>query len=281
MPHDLRTPQQRDAGAGQRPHRPRGRDRRPAASSSATAASPRSTPARPCRRAPRTAAATTSPPASSSSTPTTSSATSSRAPGVRWPEAPAILAHDAELAGTGITTVFDALRVGSLVAGGKSGYGRYARPLASEINRLRDAGALRIRHLLHLRAETCSETLVDELAEFGPADGVGILSLMDHTPGQRQFTDIGKLRDYATGRRDMNEAEFQAHVAMLKGLRARNGARHEAAAVAGARRLGATLASHDDATPRRWPSPPATARASPSSRPPPRPPPPAARTASR
>ena len=43
-------------------------------------------------------------------------------PGVRWPEAPAILAHDAELAGTGITTVFDALRVGSLVDGGKAGY---------------------------------------------------------------------------------------------------------------------------------------------------------------
>ncbi len=169
-------------------------------------------------------------------------------PGVRWPEAPAILAHDAELAGTGITTVFDALRVGSLVAGGKSGYGRYARPLADEINRLHKAGALRIRHRLHLRAETCSETLVEELAEFGPEDRVGILSLMDHTPGQRQFTDINKLRDYATGRRDMTEAEFQAHVAMLTALRVRNGARHEAAAVEGARRLGATLASHDDAT---------------------------------
>ena len=72
---------------------------------------------------------------------------------------------------------------------------------------------------------------------------------MDHTPGQRQFTDISKLRDYAASRRDMNEEEFQAHVARLRGLRARNGARHEAAAVAGARRLGATLASHDDATP--------------------------------
>ena len=132
---------------------------------------------------------------------------------MRWPEAPAILAHDAELAGTGITTVFDALRVGSLVAGGKSGYRRYARPLATEINRLHAAGALRIRHRLHLRAETCSETLVEELAEFAPDDRVGILSLMDHTPGQRQFTDISKLRDYAATRRDMNEEEFQAHVA--------------------------------------------------------------------
>ena len=56
-------------------------------------------------------------------------------PGVRWPEGPAILAHDAELAGTGITTVFDALRVGSLV-GSKAGYGKYARPLADAMNRM-------------------------------------------------------------------------------------------------------------------------------------------------
>ena len=97
-------------------------------------------------------------------------------------------------------------------------------------------------------AETCSETLVEELAEFAASDRVGILSLMDHTPGQRQFTDISKLRDYAASRRDMNEAEFQAHVARLRDLRARNGARHEAAAVAGARRLGAKLTSHNDAT---------------------------------
>ena len=54
-------------------------------------------------------------------------------PGVRWPEGPAILAHDAELAGAGIATVFDALRVGSLVDGGRAGYAAYARPLATAI----------------------------------------------------------------------------------------------------------------------------------------------------
>ena len=36
-------------------------------------------------------------------------------PGVHWPLAAAIIAHDAELAATGITTVFDALRVGSVL----------------------------------------------------------------------------------------------------------------------------------------------------------------------
>jgi alpha-D-ribose 1-methylphosphonate 5-triphosphate diphosphatase len=168
-------------------------------------------------------------------------------PGVHWPAPAAILAHDAELAGAGITTVFDALRVGSLVAGGKAGYRRYARPLAGEIVRLHQAGSLRIRHRLHLRAEICSETLEDELAEFGPEDRVGIVSLMDHTPGQRQFTDIGLMREFAD-RRGLTEAEFAAHLTKLTDIGARLGARHAAAVLAAATRLGAALASHDDAT---------------------------------
>ena len=170
-------------------------------------------------------------------------------PGVVWPEAPAILAHDAELAACGIATVFDALRVGSLSDAGVVGYGKYARPIATAIVRLRDAGVLRLRHGIHLRAEVCSETLVEELDEFGGGDGVGIVSLMDHTPGQRQFTDVGQQRKYATGRRGLTDAEFEAHVAAMRALSARVALRHETAIVTAARRLGATLASHDDATP--------------------------------
>ena len=168
-------------------------------------------------------------------------------PKVDWPHAAAIVAHDAELAGTGITTVFDALRVGSIQKRDNS-YARYARPLASEILELRAQGALRISHFLHLRAEVCSETLIEELAEFGPADRVGIVSLMDHTPGQRQFRDVSKLKAYVQGKRAYSEADFQEHVANLQALRAAFGAAHEAAAVAEARRFGAVLASHDDTT---------------------------------
>ena len=51
-------------------------------------------------------------------------------PKVDWPHHAAIGAHDAELASTGITTVFDALRVGSIVSGTAVHYKRYARALA-------------------------------------------------------------------------------------------------------------------------------------------------------
>ncbi|MAM63156.1 alpha-D-ribose 1-methylphosphonate 5-triphosphate diphosphatase [Maritimibacter sp. UBA3975] len=168
-------------------------------------------------------------------------------PNVDWPHAAAILAHDGELASTGITTVFDALRVGSIHTG-KGRYEKYARTVANEVFALRAQGALRINHYVHLRAEICSETLAEEMAEFGPDDRVGIVSLMDHTPGQRQFRDIAKLKQYVAKKRSMTDDEFDDHVAHLKGLQADNGDRHEAEAVAHARRYGAVLASHDDTT---------------------------------
>jgi alpha-D-ribose 1-methylphosphonate 5-triphosphate diphosphatase len=169
-------------------------------------------------------------------------------PKVDWPHLPAIVAHDAELASTGITTVFDALRVGSIVSTSKTNYGEYARSMASEILGLRREGALKISHFLHLRAEVCSETLVQELAKFGPEDQVGIVSLMDHTPGQRQFRDLSKLKDYYIGRSGLSEADWTDHVTRQKALRDRVGTAHEAAVVAAAARYGAVLASHDDTT---------------------------------
>ena len=169
-------------------------------------------------------------------------------PKVDWPHHAAISAHDAELASTGITTVFDALRVGSIVSDAAVHYKRYARALADEILAMRAAGTLRISHHLHLRAETCSETLLDELGEFGPDDRVGIVSLMDHTPGQRQFSDLGKFADYIIGKHGMSRERFDEYVGYLEGLRSRLGEAHEAGAVAAARRYGAVIASHDDTT---------------------------------
>lgn len=169
-------------------------------------------------------------------------------PGVDWPHDAAVLAHDAELAGAGITTVFDAVRVGSIPSDSKAGYAKYARALVTEILTMRDTGLLRASHLLHLRCEVCSETLADELAEFGPADGIGIVSLMDHTPGQRQFRDVSKLEAYVRGKRGLSAEGFEQHLARLAGLRERFGEMHERATVDFATRVGAVLASHDDTT---------------------------------
>ena len=167
-------------------------------------------------------------------------------PSAHWPIKPAIAAHDAELAACGITTVYDAIRVGSIEGKGGVGWSRYARDLADDLLAMRAAGALKISHHIHLRAEICSETLIEELDTFGPEDHVGMLSLMDHTPGQRQFADIGQYRTYMMGKHGLSEAVFIEHVATRQALGAAVRDPHEAAAVAAAQRLGAVLASHDD-----------------------------------
>ncbi len=169
-------------------------------------------------------------------------------PKVEWPHEAAIIAHDAELASTGITTVFDAIRAGSVATDGVHGYERYARRVADEILALRAAGALKISHHLHLRAEICSETLEEELAEFGPEDRIGIVSMMDHTPGQRQFRDVSKFADYLRGKHSLGEEGIEKYFDHLRGLSDRLGAKHEAATAAAAKRFGAALASHDDTT---------------------------------
>ncbi len=168
-------------------------------------------------------------------------------PEVDWPYLPALMAHDAELASTGITTVFDAIRIGSIHSG-KGSYINHARKLADELLAARAGGMFKISHFLHLRAEICSETLLGELGAFGADDRVGIVSLMDHTPGQRQFRDLTALKTYVAKKRGMNDAEFAEHVQNLLNLQQRFGTKHEAGAVAEANRLGAVLASHDDTT---------------------------------
>ena len=169
-------------------------------------------------------------------------------PGVRFPYLAAILAHDGELASCGITTVFDALRVGVGTAGDKANEHAYAREVATQLIEARAKGALRIRHLIHLRAEVCSESLIQELSEFGPEDRIGLISLMDHTPGQRQFRDLSKLKEYYCGKYSMSDAEFEVMVENRLAQRSRIGDAHNAFTVETARRCGAVLASHDDTT---------------------------------
>lgn len=168
-------------------------------------------------------------------------------PGVMLPARNAILAHDGELASVGITTVFDALRIGSIRTE-DTDCGRYARTVANDILALRAMGVLRVRHFVHLRAEICSDTLIEELAEFGADDRVRLISLMDHTPGQRQFRDLAKYEEYTKGRNGLTDDQFTKHMNAQLARRERLGKAPEQAVIATARQLGTALASHDDTT---------------------------------
>ncbi len=120
-------------------------------------------------------------------------------PKVAWPVMPAILAHDAQIAGAGITTVLDAISVGDIDPDSVR-----MQTLGSCIAGLHVAqasGVLRADHFLHLRLELPEENLLALFTPFLRDPLLKMVSLMDHTPGQRQWSDLSHYRTYMMGKR--------------------------------------------------------------------------------
>jgi alpha-D-ribose 1-methylphosphonate 5-triphosphate diphosphatase len=168
-------------------------------------------------------------------------------PGVQWDPLPAVLASDAQLAAGGATTVLDAVRVGSEEH--HNGAGTSARYLADSIELAADAGLLRADHAIHVRCEVSCADAADAFGEFADDPHVRLVSLMDHTPGQRQFADIEAFKRYYVGKGRTTDAEFDAYVAPLVERAARYSDVHRRVIAALAAQRGIPLAAHDDATP--------------------------------
>lgn len=168
-------------------------------------------------------------------------------PKVFWDPVAAVVSYDGQIATSGITTVLDSLRVWreedvEEVDG-------QAITLAQAIARARDADLLRVDHLLHLRCEVPTPNVVAEAEELIDRPEVRLLSLMDHTPGQRQFRDEQKLRDYYRGKKGgMTDAELDALFVKRLKHQAEHGARNYRTLVSMAQARGLPLASHDDTT---------------------------------
>lgn len=167
-------------------------------------------------------------------------------PGVAWPAVAAVIAHDAQLVSAGITTVLDSLAVGYVIDAGSRP--RNPRPLVDAIRHARDAGALRAEHMLHLRCEVSTERVLEDFEPFAGDPFVRLVSLMDHTPGQRQFVSVAKYREYNQGRYGLSDAQMDALVAQRLEDQARYGGPHRTAIVELCQKHGHPLASHDDAT---------------------------------
>ncbi len=114
----------------------------------------------------------------------------------------------------------------------------------------RGAGRLRVDHHLHLRCELPCPSLLEQLAPLLDDAAVGLISLMDHTPGQRQFGDLATYRRYY-GRHgaQWDDAAFAALVEQRRALQQRYADTHAGTIAALARERGLALASHDDAQP--------------------------------
>jgi alpha-D-ribose 1-methylphosphonate 5-triphosphate diphosphatase len=169
-------------------------------------------------------------------------------PGVQWDPVPAVLASDAQLAAAGMTTVLDAVRIGSLT-GKPEATTEAARLLADSIELAAEAGLLRADHAIHVRCEVCAEDCLDAFDGFADDPQVRLVSLMDHTPGQRQYTDIETFKRYYIGKGRVTESGFDDFVAPLLERADRYSDVHRRTIAGFASRRGITLAAHDDATP--------------------------------
>jgi len=167
-------------------------------------------------------------------------------PGVRWPMPAAVLAHDAQIAGSGITTVFDALTVGEVRQDGVR-----AEMLQSSIEAItagQREGGLRAEHFLHLRCEVAHETIVRTVEQLIDHPLLRLVSLMDHTPGQRQFASVEKYYEYYQGKFGYSDTEMAAYVAQKTELNRRFADPNRRALAALVRAHGLAQASHDDGT---------------------------------
>ncbi|MGD9914010.1 MAG: alpha-D-ribose 1-methylphosphonate 5-triphosphate diphosphatase [Rhizobiaceae bacterium] len=167
-------------------------------------------------------------------------------PKVRWNPIAAVLAHDAQVATSGITTVFDALRVG---------IDNEADISVTDMRKLADAiedsvaqRRLRADHFVHLRCEVSAPDCREGFVLFEDDPRVKLVSLMDHAPGQRQFASLDAYAIYYKGKLKMSDATFVAMCERRMAESDLNSAPNRDAIAAACNARGIVLASHDDAT---------------------------------
>lgn len=167
-------------------------------------------------------------------------------PGVRWDKIASVQAHDAQVVTSGITTVFDCLRLGSDEADGFSK--GEMRAMADAIQLAEREDRLRASHLLHLRCEVSAENVLDHFADFAEDPFVRLLSLMDHAPGQRQFQTMEQYTLYYKTKRGLTDEQFARFVAERQEASARYSTPHREKLAEICHARGISIASHDDAT---------------------------------
>ena len=167
-------------------------------------------------------------------------------PGVDWPPESAVLAHDAQIIAAGITTVFDALAIGDVNP--KGDRMRQLPVMQQAITHAEQRGHTRAEHRLHLRCELSHEKTLDVFNELVECPLVQMVSVMDHSPGQRQFVKIDKYREYYQGKYHLNDAEMDEFIERQISNSRRYSDAYRRSIATECRQRSLSLASHDDAT---------------------------------
>jgi len=167
-------------------------------------------------------------------------------PKVRWPLDVAATYHDRDLAAAGITTVCDAIAIGDVTPTSlrMTQFG----PMIDTLYQGQTQGRFLVDHKLHLRCELGYERTHSVTEEYAEHPMLVLVSLMDHTPGQRQFAKLDKFKEYYMGKHGVSEHEIDGFIQDRITAQQRFAAANRQKLVQLTRAHGITLASHDDAT---------------------------------
>lgn len=167
-------------------------------------------------------------------------------PKIDWPDArSAVFAHDAQIIAAGITTVCDAMSVGEYYDKGR--VTMMGRAIAA-LSEARGTGMLRSDHYLHLRCELPYDRMQTLFREVCDSPVLRLISLMDHTPGQRQWRNLASYRIYHSDYKTWTDEEFREAVKELQEQRDGCADDNAAFAIGWAREHHIPMASHDDTT---------------------------------
>lgn len=167
-------------------------------------------------------------------------------PKVDWPAHSAMSSHDALMVASGITTVLNAVAIGDVRDGGDR-----LENLEKMINAVEETqkrGLNRAEHRLHLRCELPHHTTLPLFEKLVGREPVSMVSLMDHSPGQRQYADRSKYRDYYQGKYHLTNEEMDKFEEEQMALAAAWSQPNRQRIAAICRERNIALASHDDAT---------------------------------
>lgn len=167
-------------------------------------------------------------------------------PAVAWPTTAAMISHDNQIASAGITTVFDAISVGDISP--RSTRLTNLAPMIEALNYSQKHGLTRSEHKLHLRCEVAHPETWDIFAANVGNEHVGLVSLMDHTPGQRQFEEMSHYRIYYRQKYGLTADEMAAFEARQIANAKLYSDKYRLDIAEYCRNNNIVMASHDDAT---------------------------------
>ncbi|MGC8452558.1 MAG: phosphonate metabolism protein PhnM [Cylindrospermopsis raciborskii] len=167
-------------------------------------------------------------------------------PGIRWPLEAAAIYHDRDLASAGVTTVCDAIAIGDVNP--KSPRLKNYSQMINVLCQGKADKRFLVDHYIHLRCELAYPEVDQITEEYVHNSLLLMISLMDHTPGQRQFINLEKFKEYYMGKHGVTAQEMEEFITTRQERHKLYSKKNRHSLVELARERKIALASHDDAT---------------------------------